>query len=82
MDLSRRQVLKLGLGVAGSCLFSKHLLFAAECTSPCIKIVPIDGVRYPASFLEFANRARFKTPRDAIASVRDRRLSYDLVWQS
>lgn len=82
MDLSRRQVLKISLAVAGSCFLSKLPLFAAESSNPCIKIVPIEGVRYPASFLEFAKRARFKTPRDAIASVRDRRLSYDLVWQT
>lgn len=81
MNWSRRKVLKAGLAVAGVTFLSKLPLSAATAAARSVRIVPIAGQTYPASFLSFANRARFKTPRDAIASVRDRRLSYDLVWQ-
>lgn len=81
MNWSRRNVLKAGIAVAGVTFLSKLPLAAAATAVPCVRIVPIPGQCYPPSFLNFADRARFKTPRDAIASVRDRRLSYDLVWQ-
>jgi len=81
VNWSRRKVLKAGLAVAGVTFLSKLPLAAAGAIVPCVRIVPIPGQAYPKSFLTFAERARFKTPRDAIASVRDRRLSYDLVWQ-
>ena len=81
MDLGRRNVIKMTLALAGAAVLSKLPLSAeVQSSKKCIRIVPIPGTKYPESFLSFAARARFSNPRDAIASVRDRRLTYDLVW--
>jgi hypothetical protein len=76
---SRRLALKAGFAGAG--LFWLGSGAHGKQGEACVRIRPIEGSAYPKSFLEFAARARFKHPRDAIASVRDSRLSYDLVWK-
>ncbi len=42
-----------------------------------IRLQPVDGVVYSESFLRFMKRAKFDSPRDAIASIRDRSIP---VW--
>lgn len=82
MELGRRKIMKMAFAIAGAGILSKIPVSAAPSVSAgkSVKISPIPGVDYPESFLKFASRARFSSPGDAIASVRDRRLSYDLVW--
>lgn len=81
MSLNRRKILKIGIGIAGYAMLSKISLAAGseKVSAKTIAIKPIEGQTYSASFLRFAERARFLNPRDAIASVRDRSISYDLV---
>lgn len=78
--LRRRDVLKMGAAVVGCSLFTKIPLAAAH-ASGCVRIRPIPGTTYSPSFLAYIERARFKNPRDAIASVRDSKIAYDLVWE-
>ena len=47
-----------------------------------VRLVPLTGVAYPASFLRFANRARFDSVRDALASVRDRSLPVGVAHEA
>ncbi len=43
------------------------------------QIVPRAGVRYPPSFLTFAQHRRFASLTAAVAAVTDRRLGYNVV---
>jgi hypothetical protein len=83
MNLGRRKIIKLAFALAGGAILPKLPASAVQPrpNGKSIKISLIPGVNYPESFLKFAERARFSHPRDAIASVRDRRLAYDLVWE-
>lgn len=83
MELGRRKIIKMAFAIAGTVVLSKLTASGSptQHSGKFIKISPIPGVDYPESFLKFAERARFSNPGDAIASVRDRRLAYDLVWQ-
>lgn len=76
----------MGFALAGFMLVSKFAV--AGMVAPenqkgkpkKVRIRPIEGMKYSASFLAFADRARFENPRDAVASVRDRRICYDIVY--
>lgn len=48
---------------------------------PCVRIIPIAGRSYSPGFLKFAATARFSSPREAVESVKNKRISYDLVWK-
>jgi hypothetical protein len=41
-----------------------------------VRIHPLDGLRYPQSFLDFAAGARFGSVDEAVASVQDSRLAF------
>jgi hypothetical protein len=43
-----------------------------------IRLLPVDGVTYPDSFLVFIGNARFSSVRDAVFSIRDRSLPVSL----
>ena len=73
-------MLRWGVRVAaGSLLAGASPVFAACQNSGSIRIQPIEGIKYPPSFLKFAARARFENPRDAVASVRNRNLPFELI---
>lgn len=39
-----------------------------------VRLLPVPGVTYPESFLNFIRKARFRSIRDAVAAIRDPRL--------
>jgi hypothetical protein len=80
LSISRRNLLK------GACHSMTVVMLAplaantATAAKPALKlrIVPIAGKNYPVSFLKFAERARFDSVRDAIASVRDPSMAFNI----
>ena len=46
--------------------------------SKCIRIVPVEGHTYSASFLAFCEQARFESISHALHSVRDQELEFSL----
>ena len=68
---SRRKF--VGAGAAAVAAGAAGWKAAAGSGGP-VRLVPLAGVEYSASFLRFASRARFPGVRAALAAVRDRSL--------
>lgn len=45
-----------------------------------VRVIPVKGVRYNNSFLEFIKDARFDSPRHAIMSIGNPDLEYSLTF--
>jgi hypothetical protein len=45
-----------------------------------VRVIPVKGVRYNNSFLEFIKDARFESPRHAIMSIGNPDLEYSLTF--
>ena len=45
-----------------------------------IQIKPITGEKYSPSFLRLCQNKKFRTVQDAMRSVKDRKISYELVY--
>jgi hypothetical protein len=85
---SRKSFLKLAALALGS--ISLPLAFfrlpspsnksVATPTSRCIRIVPLEGHTYSASFLAFCEQARFESISHALHSVRDQELEFSLEY--
>lgn len=67
----------LAAAAASFPVFKFFSLEPSRCT--VVKISPLDSYSYPESFLKFCRKSSFKTPRDAIMSVRDQSYPFDLV---
>ena len=86
--LSRKSFLKLAAFTLGS--ISIPLAFvrspqrgtskAAAQPSRCIRVVPLEGHTYSASFLAFCEQARFESISHALHSVRDQELEFSLEY--
>lgn len=84
MAATRRHfITTLAKGIGGISIVGLAPLsaLAASQTGKGVRIQAIPGRDYPTGFLRFIEKARFDTPAEAVASVRDRRLAYKLVWQ-
>jgi hypothetical protein len=81
--VDRRYFLKTTGRVAAlatlSALPISYLYPAHQARRP-VRIRPLTGISYPPQFLAYIDKARFKTPRDAIAAVRDKSLGFELVY--
>jgi len=74
MQRINRRKFALGAASAAACVsLGVTLLTSKGGARRCgpVRIVPLAGVAYSESFLRFIERARFRSARDAVASVRD-----------
>jgi hypothetical protein len=83
MEHSRRRFISVvGKGLCGAAVFSliPSVALAENAPQGLIRIQAIPGRDYPEGFLRFISKAVFASPADAVASIRDKRLAYNLVW--
>jgi len=85
-SISRKRFLKL-FGLSSATMMAFPFFRLSRKHSPKkpagpIRIRPLAGRHYSPSFVRFCQRARFKSARQALAHVKDRRLAYLLTVQS
>lgn len=66
----------VGLTALGAGLGGFHMLQRGK-----IRIAPLEGKKYSPSFLELCQTKNFKTIQEAVRSVKDRTICYELVYE-
>lgn len=85
--ITRKDFLRFAvLGTAGlSVIPSLAIAAAAPATKPKAKMIyrlePLAGKKYSPSFLNFCQRSRFASAKEAVRRVKDRSFGYRLVAQ-
>jgi len=84
--LARRGFIKRGAAAALLSLASLPSLLGSSTnllpssSKNVLKISPVEGFSYPEGFLKFIDSARFQSTREAIMSVRNQHLPYEIEF--
>lgn len=80
-ELTRRKFVTLGLaaGIATASGLSANSARTNRRNRGQVRLMPLEGVTYSASFQSFMERARFDSVREAITCIRDRSVMVRVV---